>query len=337
MKKTILRISGIFLLGVVAILGIVIGVQQVHSGTNLGDFENNDSVIFDNLQENGIRLRQNKITQNGSGVTITAEIYPASAIKPQLEWEFSTASGKKWKTEEDDLIPGMDSYPTISDDTLTIEFWMYGYWTETIVLNCWVKDNPEISASINLECVGREVTSKTLDTVIVPNTYSLETMTMAELLNLCPTAWYNEKSTGGTLQGDAKISELPEYIEFAAYDWTEGSSGEEEVHIYSGKQLSWENVKDLTVKQFITENILKDDPVMTTFEEALQFFLGEKIEGIDTIGWVGFVYSAWVEYEGKIYVDDFYANPYAGFSPKFDMSNILDIQSINLGSSTIIF
>lgn len=337
MKKIIIGISSTLLLCVTAILGIVVGVNHSNNGrTDLGNLENTDSVIFNDLEENGIRLRQNKITQSGSSATITAEIYPASAIKPELEWEFSTASGKKWKTEADDLIPGMDSYPTISADTLTIEFYMYGYWTETITLKCWVKDNPEICASINLECVGRDVTAKKFDKVTIPASYSIETITMSQLLALLPTEWYNEKTTGGTIQGNAFISNTPEYVEYMTYSWTEDPSGGEEVYVYDCQTQGWSVVKDMTIKQFVQEYIQTTDcPSLDTYEEALRYFCGKEADGCHIN--LYFVYQCGAEYEGLKYYEDFGGNTYVGLKSDFDFSNLLNVQSINLGGTTLIF
>lgn len=338
MKKLIIGISSAFLLGITAILGVVIGVNHSNNrGTNLSDLNNTDSVIFEDLQENGIRLRQNKITQTGGGVTITAEITPTSAIKPTLTWEFYTASGKSWKTEADDLIQGMDSWPTISQDTLTIEFYMYGYWTETIVLKCQVKDNPEINASINLECVGRDITTKELETVIVPETFSVETMTMTDFLGLFPEKWYNEKTTGGSVQGNACVSATPDYVEFMTYSWTEGISGEEEVYVFDCQTASWSNIKNMTIKEFVTQYIKNTNcPYIDTYEEALNYFAGQKTENNDKINFT-FVYTAWAEYNGNTYSDDYNGNPYAWFMPKYDMTDLLSVSSITLGSSTLYF
>ena len=200
-------------------------------------------VIVDDVVENGIRLRQNKIVASGTDTNILASL--TAVVGPSYVYDKTVSWNVAWTTSNSANVNEFVSL-SISDDTLTCEVNVLKAFTNNITLTCTANSNESVKATCKLDYVGRTPTSEgSLNCSGDP--YN---KTILDVLNSKSTNTFS--STGGTLNGS--LSHF-NYIGMV-------------IHFADGKNYE---CMDLT-KSFgtIIERILENDNYDYTLDEILE-------------------------------------------------------------------
>ena len=144
-KKEILKFVG-FIAGAVALfVGFIIGISYFANKSNKVD----NTPVVQVQDENGIRLRQNKVAQNTDTLSVTAEVSPADCIDKTVNWSLA------WASSNDNDI---NTYVviTLSTDTLTCTVKVLKEFSTQINLICKSNLDSNVSATCVIDYVSRK-------------------------------------------------------------------------------------------------------------------------------------------------------------------------------------
>lgn len=186
MKNIIKKIFlGIGALGIA--IGSVFGINAIIKAN-----KEESPIIMNDVEENGIRLKYNKIVASGTDTnilaSITAVVGPNYIYDKTVSWSVAWASTNSKNIDE---FVGL----SVSTDTLTCNITVKKSFNTQIILSCIAKSNNSVKATCTLDYVGRNPqTATSLDYSGDPYNKSI-----LDVLNNISS---NQFSTnGGTLKG----------------------------------------------------------------------------------------------------------------------------------------
>ena len=221
-KKSLFTKLGVVLGGIALGFGIAFGIESLVNNTKNEKDLNPPLVSVEN--EEGIRLRQNKVVANGAtSTTITATVDSTATVKT-VSWSLA------WATTNSASV---SDYITLtpSTDTLTCTVAVKKAFTTKIILTCKSNSNTSLTATCTIDYVGRNVaTFKPTKDFSSMNFYSTtlgDIFSSAGVLNAS-----NYTVSGGTLVGTLKnivpqelmLAGESEYFQYILDDDWDGST-----------------------------------------------------------------------------------------------------------------
>ena len=326
MKKILGIVAGI--IGLAAVyFGIIFAPEIKNFFTNLGkedtpteevptEEENTDNGIIEGESiENGLKMRVNRVATGNMKIDVSYE--PSTALFDTFKWSL------EWKDEIDTNFNIDYFYMQVSEDTKSCEVYCDTPFTKTLLLKCVSDTNSDVYATLDLEFVGRnvEILQNEL-TIVVPDTFDIETITFGDLMSLCDfESYYSPNSIGGTISGD--FSPTFEYIWAYQYDLTENGT-DENGEYWEEKLFNLLPVNsDDKVLDYLNE--LKSDLDDGNLSSAYNLFLNKSVE--------------FSFFEGAMYEGTYFDGQGRTFSIRvyFDLSNLIYVQDMNLSDTNIIF
>lgn len=147
-KKSLFTKLGVVLGGIALGFGIAFGIESLVNNTKNEKDLNPPLVSVEN--EDGIRLKQNKVSNNGSIISVTATVSPSYANNKTVSWSLAWASTNSATVSDYvSLVP--------STDTLTCNVSVKKAFTTQIILTCTSNANSMAKASCTIDYVGRNL------------------------------------------------------------------------------------------------------------------------------------------------------------------------------------
>ena len=145
MKKGILKKVGIVSLGLLAVVGIAIGVIHCKKAVEPGALIVNTNNTSDSILK--INQRKNAIDNGNNSVTLEAELN--SGIISELNWS-STVMGSMG-TDDGRRFISME----VSEDTLSCTITLLDVFSDPISISVSIADRPDVTAWCRLDCYAR--------------------------------------------------------------------------------------------------------------------------------------------------------------------------------------
>ena len=185
-KKSLFIRLGIVLAGIILGFGIAFGLEFYN-------YKQNSSLITNIENNDGIRLKQNKMATDTDRISIIAEVLPANARDKTVNWsiDWSNHPGGTNLDEYFDL--------RITDDTLTCTIIMLKPFSNQATLTCKSNMVPSIKSTCTVDYISRTVSSGQSETLFNgddPN--NLATTYFLDMLIASATASLNV--SGGTIR-----------------------------------------------------------------------------------------------------------------------------------------
>ena len=168
-------------------IGSVFGINAIIKAN-----KEESPLIVGGIEENGIRLKHNKIVASGTDTNILASI--SAVVGPNYIYDKTVSWSVAWASTNSNNINDYVSL-SVSDDTLTCDITVKQAFTTKINLNCVANSNTNVKANCTLDYVGR--TPQT--TAVLDGSGSPYNKTILDILNSIASNQFS--STGGTLNG----------------------------------------------------------------------------------------------------------------------------------------
>lgn len=130
-------------------IGSVFGINAIIKAN-----KEESPLIVGGIEENGIRLKHNKIVASGTHTNILASI--SAVVGPDYAYDKTVSWSVAWASTDSNNINDYVSL-SISDDTLTCDITVKQAFTTKINLNCVSNSNNNVKANCTLDYVGRTV------------------------------------------------------------------------------------------------------------------------------------------------------------------------------------
>lgn len=206
MKKILIIVAG-FITAAAIYMGVIFAPEVKLFFTNLGKDtptevggENNENgevtgdVVADVQNSDMIRLtKMNKISANGSSLSVVATITPSYATNKTVSWDLA------WKETNSVSVNDYVGI-SVSADTLTCNVSFKKGFDKQIILTCTANSNSSAKATCTIDYVGRNVGVVTADN----SAYQLSDMTMDQFTSTIEQALNNTNTNGGSLVGTVK-------------------------------------------------------------------------------------------------------------------------------------
>lgn len=196
-KKEIFKLIGIILGGLAIFVLSIIGIVNIANKSHKDD----NVPVVQVEQENGIRLRQNKVNQNSNTTSLTAVINPSNAFDTTVSWTIA------WASSNSNLVNDFVNLEVDSDTTLSCDITVLKAFSTRIIVTCTSNMDTTKTATCTLDYVSRKF-ADTCETPGLLNRSSASACTDKCTSYASNIAYYLSLGslTGGTING--KIQDL---------------------------------------------------------------------------------------------------------------------------------
>lgn len=184
-KKSLFTRLGIVLAGIILGFGIAFGLEFYN-------YKQNSSLITNIENNDGIRLRQNKMATDTDRISITAEVMPANARDKTVNWSID------WTNHPSGT--NLDEYfdLRITDDTLTCTIIMLKPFRNQATLTCKSNMVPSVKSTCTVDYISRTVSPGQSDLFNGDDPNNITVRNFLDMLIASATASLNV--SGGTIK-----------------------------------------------------------------------------------------------------------------------------------------